>query len=133
MSIASLTGRVLVVDDHPLNLRLASVLLSAEGHEVETAIDAGDALARIAERPPDVILMDIQLPGTDGLTLTRRLKEDPATADIVVVALTAFAMSGDEQRALDAGCDGYIAKPYDTRRLAAMVADHVARTRGAAM
>ncbi|TMA25643.1 MAG: response regulator [Deltaproteobacteria bacterium] len=109
--------KILIVDDNPTNLKLVRVLLSAEGYEVRTAMDAEEALAVIREFQPRLILMDIQLPGMDGLTLTRKLKADPETRDTIVVAVTAYAMKGDEARALAAGCDGYIAKPIDTRTL----------------
>ena len=120
-------GTILVVDDHPTNLKLCKVMLSVDGYEVHTAADAEEALARLDVVRPRLILMDIQLPGMDGLELTRRLKADPATRDIVVVALTAYAMQGDEQKALDAGCDGYVAKPIDTRLLAATVERYLAQ------
>src|SRR5689334_15004509 len=99
---------ILIVDDHPTNLKLARVLLSAEGYEVRTAEDASGVQAVLKEFHPRLILMDIQLPGTDGLEITRRLKADPATRDIIVVALTAYAMKGDNERAITAGCDGYV-------------------------
>jgi CheY-like chemotaxis protein len=120
-------GPILVVDDHPANLKLCKVMLSVDGYEVHTAADAEEALAMLDSVHPRLILMDLQLPGLDGLELTRRLKTDPATRDIVVVALTAYAMQGDEQKALDAGCDGYIAKPIDTRLLAATVERYLAQ------
>ena len=113
--------RVLVVDDNPLNLELASYVLAADGLAVATAGDADEALCRIADFQPDLILMDIQLPGMDGLALTRRLKADPATRLIVVVAFTAYAMKGDEAAMRAAGCDGYLAKPIDVARFAAQV------------
>jgi CheY-like chemotaxis protein len=115
-------GRILVVDDNPTNLKLASDLLTWSGYEVVQAIDAERALEAIQMRRPALILMDVALPGMDGLTLTRKLKEDPATRGIRIVALTAFAMKGDEQKALDAGCDGYIAKHINTREFADRVA-----------
>ena len=120
-------GPILVVDDHPANLKLCKVMLSVDGYEVHTAADAEEALAMLDSVRPRLILMDLQLPGLDGLELTRRLKTDPTTRDIVVVALTAYAMQGDEQKALDAGCDGYIAKPIDTRLLAATVERYLAQ------
>lgn len=113
---------VLIVDDSPVNLKLARLLLSAENYEVKTATDAQEALAVLGSFRPRLILMDVQLPGMDGLQLTRKLKADPATREIVIVAMTAYAMRSDEQRALDAGCDGYIAKPVDTRTLASTLA-----------
>jgi two-component system cell cycle response regulator DivK len=118
---------ILIVDDNPLNLKLARVLLSGEGYEVRTACDAEEALAVLRQFQPRLILMDIQLPGMDGLALTRKLKAEPATRDVVVVGLTAYAMKGDRERALAAGCDGYIAKPFDTRGLSARVAEFLAQ------
>jgi two-component system cell cycle response regulator DivK len=108
---------ILVVDDNPLNMKLVRVLLTSEGYQVRTAADAAEALAVLSECHPRLILMDIQLPGIDGLELTRRLKADPSTRDITIVGLTAYAMKGDEERIRAAGCDGYIPKPIDTRTL----------------
>jgi two-component system, cell cycle response regulator DivK len=119
---------ILIVDDHPTNLKLARVLLSAEGYQVRTAEDAAQALAVLQEFHPRIILMDIQLPGMDGLELTRRIKADPATGDVIVLALTAYAMKGDAERAMAAGCDGYVAKPIDTRTLPGVVASYLAGT-----
>jgi len=116
---------VLIVDDHPTNLKLARVLLTAEGYDVRTAEDATQALAVLTEFHPRLILMDIQLPGVDGLEFTRRLKEDPATREIIIIALTAYAMKGDAERAVAAGCDGYVSKPIDTRTLPALLAAHL--------
>jgi CheY-like chemotaxis protein len=113
---------VLIVDDNPANLKLARVILAAEGYEVRVAVDAEEALALLAHFRPRLILMDLQLPRMDGLTLTRRLKADAATRDITILALTAYAMKGDEAKALQAGCDGYITKPIDTRALPAVIA-----------
>jgi CheY-like chemotaxis protein len=119
---------VLVVDDNPVNLKLASDVLEFAGYQVLRAADANEALALIGRTPPDLILMDIALPGMDGLSLTRQLKADPATRGIRVAALTAFAMKGDDQKAMAAGCDGYITKPIDTRRLPEQVAGIICRT-----
>lgn len=118
---------ILVVDDNPTNLKLVADVLEFEGHTVMKAVDAEDALEKIKESPPNLILMDIALPGMDGLTLTRRLKSDPATRPIHIIALTAFAMKGDDQKALAAGCDGYITKPIDTRRLPGQVGEIIQR------
>lgn len=118
---------VLIVDDNPTNLKLLSYVLSSQGFEVQTAGDAVAALAALQARRPRVILMDLQLPGMDGLELSRRLKADPETRDIVILAVTAYAMKGDEQRARAAGCDGYVAKPIDTRTFPALVASYLAR------
>lgn len=104
---------VLVIDDEPTNLALLQFVLSRAGYHVETASDAPAAMAAMARRRPDMILTDLQLPGIDGLDLTRNLKADAATRDIVIVAVTGCAMVGDEARAREAGCDGYLAKPID--------------------
>lgn len=112
---------ILIVDDNATNLKLAKVLLIAEGYQVRTAADAEQALKVLVEFVPRLILMDIQLPGMDGLELTRRLKSDPSTRDITIVALTAYAMKGDEDKAFASGCSGYITKPVDTRRFAKQV------------
>ncbi len=112
---------ILVVDDTPVNLKLTRILLLNEGYKVLTAPNAEDALELLRSCHPHLVLADIQLPGIDGLELTRRIKQDAGTRDITVVALTAFAMKGDEQKAIDAGCDGYITKPIDTRALGARI------------
>jgi CheY-like chemotaxis protein len=114
-----------VVDDNVTNLKLIEYLLQAKGYDVLTAVDAESALEAVRSKRPSLVLMDLQLPGMDGLELTRRLKSDPSTREILIVAVTAYAMKGDEQRALDAGCDGYIAKPIDTRALPQMVESHL--------
>jgi CheY-like chemotaxis protein len=108
---------VLVVDDNLINLKLIRVLLTAEGYSVATATDAASALKVLDELKPRLILMDIQLPGMDGLDLTRRLKANPKTKAIMIIALTAYAMKGDEEKALSAGCDGYVTKPLDPAQL----------------
>jgi two-component system cell cycle response regulator DivK len=113
---------ILIVDDNAVNLKLLRVTLAVAGYDVQTAIDAEQALSVLTSFRPRVILMDIQLPGMDGLELTRRLKANPATKDAIVLAVTAYAMKGDEQRALEAGCDGYVTKPIDTRTLAGTIA-----------
>ena len=120
---------ILIVDDNPANLKLARVVLAGEGYDVHTAVDAGDALAML-ERipPPQLILMDLQMPGMDGLELTRRLKKNHALARTVIVALTAYAMKGDEGKALEAGCDGYVSKPIDTRTIGATIAAYLERS-----
>ena len=120
-------SRLLIVDDNPTNLKLVSFLLKSHGHEVATAGDAETALEAIAQHRPTVILMDLQLPGIDGLELTRRLKADPKTRSIPIIAVTAYAMKGDLEKALAAGCDDYVTKPIDTRSLPGVIARHVAR------
>jgi two-component system cell cycle response regulator DivK len=113
--------RVLIVDDNELNLDLAQYLLEADGFVVDRALHVDEAWARLCSRRPDVALVDIQLPGTDGLSLVRAIKATPGLADLPVVAFTAFAMQGDEQRFREAGCDGYLSKPIDVRSFAATV------------
>src|SRR6185503_9118831 len=99
---------ILIVDDNLVNLKLARVLLAGEGYTVRTAVNAEQALAALQGFLPRLILMDLQLPGMDGLELTRRLKADPAMSGIVIIAMTAYAMKGDDEKARLAGCDGYI-------------------------
>lgn len=118
-----MTIQILVVDDKPTNLKLASDVLEMAGYSTIKAADAEEAQKILQQTTPDLILMDIALPGMDGLTLTRKLKADERLQHVPVVALTAFAMKGDEQKALDAGCVGYITKPIDTRTLAQRVSD----------
>jgi CheY-like chemotaxis protein len=105
--------RILLVEDNPMNRRVAQFLLKAQGYVVYEARDGQEALEMAKGHAPDLILMDLQLPGLDGFATTRKLKQDAATATIPVVALTAYAMSGDAERALEAGCSGYITKPID--------------------
>lgn len=102
---------VLVVEDNPANMTLAVFLLESAGHSVLSAVDAEDGLALARAQQPDLILMDIQLPGIDGLDAIARLKSEQETLAIPVIALTALAMKGDEERIRAAGCEGYIAKP----------------------
>jgi CheY-like chemotaxis protein len=118
---------ILVVDDNPTNLKLVADVLEFEGYSIMKAADAEEAQVLVKESLPDLILMDIALPGMDGLTLTRKLKAAEETKNICVVALTAFAMKGDDQKALDAGCDGYITKPIDTRKLPELVSAFLQR------
>jgi CheY-like chemotaxis protein len=113
--------RVLVVDDIEMISEMAKVVLEAAGFVTETCPDAQAAKARLAEFQPDVILMDIQLPGVDGIELTRQLKADPATRHIVIVAFTAYAVRGDELGLKAAGFDGFITKPVEVTTLAAQV------------
>jgi CheY-like chemotaxis protein len=120
--------RVLIVDDNPINLKLLRLTLKGAGYEIRTAVDALDALEVLTSFRPGLVLMDLQMPGMDGLELTRRLKADPSTRDAIIVAVTAYAMKGDEQRAIDAGCNGYITKPIDTRTLATTVAHYLTAT-----
>ena len=114
-------ARILVVDDHQLNVDLARYVLEADGFAVDEAPNVDEAWARLRAYRPDLMLVDIQLPGTDGLTLVRAIKATPGLDDIPVIAFTAFAMQGDEQRFLAAGCDGYLAKPIDVNTFASSV------------
>jgi len=104
-------AKVLVVEDNPANMKLTSLLLHSAGHIVLPAVDAETGLRLALAEQPDLILMDIQLPGMDGLTATAILKEDPATAAIPIIALSALAMKADKERSQTAGCDAYIVKP----------------------
>jgi two-component system cell cycle response regulator DivK len=115
-------SRILLVEDHPLNRELAEAILMRAGYEVLVAPDGETGLATAHSAHPDVILMDIELPGLDGLEATRRLKADANTRAIPVLALTAYAMRGDEERARAAGCDGYLTKPIDRQTLLDAVA-----------
>jgi len=116
------TKRVLVVEDDPLIMDLIAILLEREGHEVERAATAEQGLAIAEGRPPDLVLMDIALPGIDGLAATRALKSGPVTRGVPVVALTAQAMRAAAEAAARAGCDGFIAKPSSTRAFLRQVA-----------
>jgi CheY-like chemotaxis protein len=118
---------ILIVDDNVTNLKLVAYVMKAKGFAVRTAVSAEAALVAIGEQVPALILMDIQLPGIDGLELTRRLKGDPATRGIKIIAVTAYAMKGDQDKAMAAGCDDYVTKPIDTRGLPELVARHLAR------
>jgi len=121
--------RILLVEDNPQNRRLAQFLLQSHGYIVYEATTGEAALELARTHLPDLILMDLQLPGVDGYAVTQRLKEDAATAAIPVVALTAYAMQGDRDKALAVGCDGYITKPIDTREFPAAVQRYLASAR----
>ena len=118
-------ARVLVVEDNSSNMTLATFLLNSVGHSVLPALNAEAGLTTARNERPDLILMDIQLPGMDGLQATALLKADEATRDIPVIALTALAMKGDEERIRAAGCDGYIAKPMAYQTFLQTVAEHL--------
>jgi two-component system, cell cycle response regulator DivK len=120
--------KVLVVEDNAANMSLAVFLLLSAGHTVLRAVDAEAGLTLARAEQPDLILMDIQLPGMDGLEATAMLKRDEATRAIPVIALTALAMKGDEERIRAAGCDGYIAKPMRYQEMLATVAAQLCRT-----
>lgn len=118
-------AKILVVEDNAANMTLAVFLLQSVGHTVLSATDAEAGLTLARAEQPDLILMDIQLPNMDGLEATIRLKADAATRDIPVIALTALAMQGDEERIRAAGCDSYVAKPMGYRAFLATVATHL--------
>ncbi|TMC92334.1 MAG: response regulator [Chloroflexi bacterium] len=122
---------ILLVEDNETNQMLAMTVLQRDGYRVDVAGSSEEAALRLAAARPDLILMDLQLPGQDGLSLTRALKEDPATTSIPIVAMTAHAMLGDADEALAAGCAGYIAKPIDTRVLGDQVRRYLAASKTA--
>jgi CheY-like chemotaxis protein len=111
-----MSGCILIIDDNGVDLKLQSELLQLAGFETHAAVDAECAQSMLRTMIPDLILMDIALPGMDGLQLTRLIKADPRLRHVPVIALTAYAMKGDDRTAIDAGCDAYITKPIDTRR-----------------
>jgi CheY-like chemotaxis protein len=122
-----MTGnKILIIEDNLLNLELATDLLEANGFVVSSAQTAEEGLRMARELLPDLVLMDFSLPGMDGLSATKNLKVDPATRHLAVVGLTAHAMKGDEELALNAGCDGYLTKPIDTRTFIATVTKFIA-------
>lgn len=116
-----MNGLILLVEDNEANQMLARAVLELDGYRVAVASSADEAEDELNREVPSLILMDVQLPGRDGLTFARELKSDPSTAGIPVVALTAHAMTGDRELAIDAGCIGYIAKPIDTKTFATVV------------
>ena len=113
--------RVLIVDDNAMNIAIAQVVLLAEQFAVQTAADGLEAMQKVASFRPDLILMDVQMPGMDGIELTQALKTDPATKHIRIVAFTALAMRGDEARMRAAGCDGYLSKPINVKTFGGQV------------
>jgi two-component system cell cycle response regulator DivK len=109
--------RILVIEDHEENRRLLRDLLTSFGYELTEALTGEDGLTAAAANPPDLILMDIQLPGIDGYETTRRIKSNPALQHIPVIAVTSYALSGDDVKAFAAGCDAYVTKPFDPAEL----------------
>ncbi|UCF92867.1 MAG: response regulator [Desulfobacterales bacterium] len=116
---------VLIIEDNQLNLKLVKGLLKIGNYQMLEALDAESGLQLARKHNPDLILMDIQLPGMDGLSATRAARSDPALKSIPIVALTSYAMQGDEEKALEAGCTGYIAKPINTRSFLDVVAQYL--------
>ena len=119
---------ILIIEDNELNLILVKTLLRFKNFDIYTAKSAEEALESLAHFHPQIIIMDIQLPGIDGLTLTRKLKADPTYKDIIIIALTAYGMEDDKEKALAAGCDDYIAKPIDINTFAETIATNLKKT-----
>ena len=122
-------GKILVIEDNDRNRKLVKILLEANKYEVIEAQTGEEALKYLQDDKPDLILLDIQLPNMDGLTLTKMLRSDQETKDIPIVAVTAYAMKGDKERMLEAGCDAYVSKPIDTRELPVIVAKFIEKGR----
>ena len=116
-----MSKKVLIVEDIEDNRQILRDLLAAAGYDMVEAYDGAEGLAKAAEHKPDLILMDIQMPVMDGYEATRRIKADPALRAIPVIAVTSYALSGDEEKARTAGCDGYVAKPFSPRQMLAKV------------
>jgi CheY-like chemotaxis protein len=122
---AHTTPVILVVEDNDLNMKLVKTLIELEGYEVIPAVDAEGGLEILSEKKPDLILMDIQLPGMDGLAATRQIKAIPELREIPVIALTSYAMQTDKEKAEEAGCDGFISKPIDTKTFMPTINHHL--------
>ena len=114
--------RILVVEDNPLNMRLIEMTLRARGYILLEASDGHEAISMAVRERPDLIIMDIQLPGINGLDVTRKLRETPPVSDTPIIGVTAYAMKGDREKIIEAGCDAYLSKPIDTRQLPELVA-----------
>ena len=123
---------IMVIEDNVLNMKLVKTLLEFEKNHVVTADNAESGIQLARDHQPDLILMDIQLPGMDGLEATRLIKNDPQLKNIPIVALTSFAMQGDETKALNAGCNGYIPKPIDTREFIKTISQYFGSNGGEA-
>ena len=113
--------KIFIIEDNFLNRELMLTVLKSRGHEIKALESAENALEEIIEYKPDLLLLDIMLPGKDGLTLTSELRAEPETCDLTIIAVTAYAMRGDKERIMEAGCDGYVSKPIDTRKFPAVV------------
>jgi two-component system cell cycle response regulator DivK len=123
--------RVLVVEDHEENRRIVRLLLASAGIEMIEAVTGEDGVAAAERERPDLILMDIQLPGLDGYEATRRIKANPAVRHIPIIVVTSYALSGDDVKAFEAGCDAYVTKPFVPRELLAKVREFLAKQPGA--
>lgn len=117
----------MVVEDNEKNRKLIRVVLKAKGYNIIEATTGEEALSLLQKQKPDIILMDIQLPGIDGLTLIKQIKAEAKTSDIPIIAVTAYAMKGDEQKILDTGCDDYVSKPIDTQALPLIIEKYIKR------
>ncbi|MFQ5830532.1 MAG: response regulator [Candidatus Methylomirabilia bacterium] len=120
-----MSKRILVIEDQEDNRRIMRDLLTSVGYEVVEAVTGEEGVASAERQPPDLILMDIQLPGLDGYEATRRIKANPALRPIPVIAVTSYALSGDDVKAREAGCDGYVSKPYSPRELLAKIREYL--------
>lgn len=120
-----MSKRILVVEDQEDNRRIVRDLLTKAGYEIIEAVNGEEGVAMAHTERPDLILMDIQLPGLDGYEATRRIKSDPALRQIPIIAVTSYALSGDDAKAAAAGCDGYVTKPFSPRALLAKVREYV--------
>ena len=120
-----MSKRILVVEDQDDNRRILRDLLTASGYELIEAVDGEQGLAAVEQERPDLILMDIQLPGIDGYEVTRRIKANEALRHIPIIAVTSYALSGDDQKAFAAGCDAYVTKPFSPRELLAKIREYL--------
>ena len=119
---------VMVVEDNEKNRKLMRVVLNAKGYNIIEAATGEEALNLLKNQKPDIILMDIQLPGIDGLTLIKQIKASVITKDIPIIAVTAYAMKGDEQKILDTGCNAYVSKPINTQELPLIVEKYIKKS-----
>ncbi|UCH42159.1 MAG: response regulator [Dehalococcoidales bacterium] len=114
--------KILVVEDNPLNMKLIEMTLKPRGYVLLKASDGQEAFITAVTEHPDLIIMDIQLPGVNGLDVTRKLRETPSVSDTPIIGVTAYAMKGDREKIIEAGCDAYLSKPVDTRQLPELIA-----------
>ncbi len=121
--------KILIVEDNEFNLELISDILKIRGYQIISTDNGEDAIRLAKETHPDLILMDIQLPAMDGYEATRRIKSDPEFKTIPIIAVTSFAMKGDKEKVVEAGCDGYIVKPIDIKRLPELVKEHLQKNK----
>ena len=121
--------KILIVEDNPQNMKVVEMTLRPHGYSLIKATDGEEALKAVSSEEPDLIIMDVQIPKIDGLEVTRKLRQMPAFSHIPIVAVTAYAMRGDKEKAIDAGCDAYLSKPVDTRELPKVVAEMLLRRR----